>query len=324
MILDYLYKARSYYIMVRNLGLNKKLYRKKKCQYSDFNRLRNNFAATYKKIGNKIENNFTLASWRENNINLSQDFLPYPPFNFLQNPIIMRTMFVTAGGMWFHEQLKYLESRISEKKLKLPLEEDLVGGPLLSNAKYLTSHNSVHHLYHLIKFLKSTGYSPNETQIVVEWGAGYGNFAKIFKRYYGRLNLTYIMIDTAMFSSLQWLYLSTIFGKDQVHIIKSKKEKIKKGKINVLPVGLIKYCKIKADLFVSTWALSESSKYAQEFVILTKWFHAKNILMAFQKSSKRFPYANDLSREIKKSGGVVEEILFLPDNYYGYLGTKSR
>ena len=73
---------------------------------------------------------------------------------FLQDRIIKNTMFLSTGGKWQNNQIKYLESEIDEKKLKNLLQENCVGYPTITSFKYNSSHNLIHHLYHLIK----TGY----------------------------------------------------------------------------------------------------------------------------------------------------------------------
>ncbi len=139
--------------------------------------------------------------------------------------------------------------------------EDYVGNPLLLNVTYLTSHNSIHHLYHIIRFLRKTKLKLKGIKTIIEWGGGYGNLAKIF----GRLaeeNKTYIIIDLPLMCCIQWIYLTTILGENKVNLIQNSDEKIAVGKINLLPVCFIDKYELKGDLFVSTWALTESSKYS--------------------------------------------------------------
>jgi hypothetical protein len=77
------------------------------------------------------------------------------PFAFLIHATVMPTMFMTAGGRWLREQLTFLEQTIPSDRLRTLLEEDYVGEPLLSSAKYLTSHDSIHTLYHLVRFFET-------------------------------------------------------------------------------------------------------------------------------------------------------------------------
>jgi hypothetical protein len=47
-----------------------------------------------------------------------------------------------------------------------------VGNPILMNSAYLTSHNSIHHFYHLMKFQDKARINLSQLGIVVEWGGG--------------------------------------------------------------------------------------------------------------------------------------------------------
>lgn len=322
MILDFLYKLRTILFLIRANTKIRELY-SFKYQRKNFDKLKNNFKNNYLRVIKESEKKFVISAWSEKNKRLNKAFLPYPPFFFLRNPIVMRTMFVTAGGSLLKNQIKYLEDKIPKKRLKQLLHEDLVGGPLLINSDYITSHNSIQHLYHLQRFIDSTAYKFSDFQTIVEWGGGYGNLAKIIERYNKNIKLTYILIDTSLFSCVQWLYLSAIFGSENVILITSAKDKIGKGKINVLPVTYLKYHKIKADLFISTWALSESSRYSQDRVTALNWFGAKGILLGFQKANDHFPYADNPGKILQDMGGNIEQIPFLPDNYYGFLYRSS-
>jgi len=295
MILDILYRLRTLFLLARTSALNRQLHNKKNEQFKNFNVLKKTFITKYKKIEKEKEDKHIIATWNEKNKRLAQAFLPYPPFNFLRNTIVLRTMFVVSRGKWISEELKFLEQEISKTRLKQLLEEDPTGGPLLLSAKYMTSHNSIHHLYHLQRFLSHMNYKFSNNQTIVEWGGGYGNFAKIIKRYNSNKNLTYILIDSPIFACIQWLYLTTVLGSKNVHIIDNRKGKIKKGLINVLPLGYLKFHKIKADLFISTWALSESSKFSQDYA-----------------------YADNIGKLLREKGGTIKGISFLPNNYYGF------
>lgn len=211
-----------------------------------------------------------------------------------------------------------LEKRFSGDRLKVLLEEDYVGNPRIINSTYLTSHNSIHHLYHLTKFLDKTKSNLDEISTVVEWGGGYGNLAKIFRRLRSTTH-TYIIIDTPLFSSIQWLYLSTILGPENVKLLQNPGDIVHSDKINLIPICFLDHQDLSADLFVSTWALSESSKFSQDYVVAHEWFKSKHLLIAYQKSSVDYlPNADRVGILAGLSGALIEEIDFLPGNYYAF------
>lgn len=278
-----------------------------------FNALQNNFPNIYNKLKKYNITQFTTSLWEEYNTKLEKTFLPYPAFSFLSDPTIVNTMFVTAGGKWLKEELTFLEKKITKDKLKVLLQEDYVGDPLLLSSTYLTSHNSIHHLYHLIRFLDKTRCNLDKIDTIVEWGGGYGNMAKIFRRLKSPPP-TYIIIDTPLFSGVQWLYLTTILGEESVNLLQNPKDTIHAEKINLLPICFVDRHKINADLFISTWGLSESSKYSQDYVVTHEWFNAKHILLAYQDSMTKLPDAGKVGKISAEIGTVIEDIEFLPGN----------
>jgi hypothetical protein len=301
----------------RALLLRPELIKIKRDQVATFYTLRKNFPDIYNKLKNYNVAQFTTPLWENYNKKLEKTFLPYPPFSFLENPVIMHTMFVAAGGKWLRKELAFLEKKISKNRLKVLLQEDYVGDPLLFNLTYLTSHNSIHHLYHLIRFFDKTRCNLDQIDTTIEWGGGYGNMAKIFKRL-KPTSSTYIIIDTPLFSCIQWLYLTTVFGVENVHLLQNAEDIIQAEKINLVPICFLDCREISADLFISTWALSESSKYSQDYVVAHKWFDSKYILLAYQDSCEKLPDAGRLGKLAADIGATIENIEFLPGNHYAF------
>lgn len=195
------------------------------------------------------------------------------------------------------------------------MREDYVGGPTLLSSTYVTSHNSIQNLYHLIRFLDETQCNLDQIDTVIEWGGGYGNMAKIFKRL-KPIPFTYVIVDIPLFSCIQWMYLSTILGKESINLLQNPEDTIHAGKINLLPICFIDRYKISADLFMSTWGLSESSKYSQDYVVNHNWFNSKHILLAYQDSNSSLPDADNVGKIAMEIGALIINIEFLPDNHY--------
>lgn len=294
----------------------KKLKKLKYYQFDKFNLISKKFSEIYYKLNSYNISNFTTTLWEDYNKLLEKIFLPDPPFSFLRIPVIKNTMFVIARGKWMKQELDFLEKQINDEKLKSLLEEDYCGDPILSSSKYITSHNSIHHLYHLIRFSKQVDLDLSRVNDIIEWGGGYGNTAKIFIRLNN--DITYTIIDTPLFSCIQWLYLATILGEENINFISEPKQCIQSNKINILPLCFLKNHNLNSDLFIATWSLSESSVYSQDFVVLHNFFDSKHMLMAYQDSSEKLPDANRIGKIAKKMGAVIERIDFLPGsgNYY--------
>jgi hypothetical protein len=282
-----------------------------------FAALSNQFAPTYDLMKRNDINSFVIPYWQGVNAELETELKPAPPFNFLKNHLISLNMFVNGGDRWLEGQLSFLENRVSRKRLKFLLTEDLAGDPHLVSSRYLTSHNSIHHLYTLLRFTEEIGSDFEKIETVVEWGGGYGNLAKIFRR----LNptSTYCIIDTPLFSTLQWVYLSTVLGIENVNLLRQSDHLIQTGKVNLVPLCFVDRLQLRADLFLSMWALSESSSAAQDYVISQRrWFDANHLLLAYQDTNKAVPNASRLGEIASRAGALTTDFEFLPGNYYAF------
>lgn len=309
--------ARRQLLRLKMAEAHRRLAGRKCDQERVFNFLKEDFAAIYAILKPHDISRFTTPVWQKYIARLEARFLPAPPFEFLSDPTIMETMFVTRAGRCLKEELKFLEQTVSKERLKVLLEEDLVGKPMLFSGTYLTSHNSIHHLYHLIRFSKRTNCDLNQINSVVEWGGGYGNLAKIFRRF-GTKPTTYVIVDIPLSSCIQWLYLATCIGPGAVTLLQRADDRVAPGQINILPLCFVDSVNVSAKLFVSTWALSESSSFSQDFVAGRNWFDAKHILLAYQRSNPDAVYADRMQKIAAFSGAVSEEIKFLPGNYYSF------
>jgi hypothetical protein len=262
---------------------------------------------------------FTTPMWVDANRSLRSSLLPSPPLDFLADPIIGWMMFLDSPrSELFRCEIAYLKKRFSESELLSYLREDLVGRPRISVSRYSTSHNLIHHLYHLARFMSSTESVISEQDHVVEWGGGYGSLARLITRMREGSG-TYTLIDTPLMSSLQWIFLSSIFGEDRVrfHSPGSPGE-IDDGLINVVPLTSLGHLEIQADIFISTWALSESSSEAQELVVNRDWFRASRLLLAYDGSSHAVPYSSRLGELAAAAGADIEDAVCLPGHFYAF------
>jgi len=305
-------------IRLRHKKSQKSLALEKQHQKNIFINLSNNFSDYYEKLKQYDISKFVTKPWHIYNTRVEQVFLPAPTFDFLKNPVVMETMFVTRGGKCLKEEIAFLESQLTKEELDRILHEDYVGDPLIFNDNYITSHNRIHNAYHLMYYKNSKNVSFNSINNVVEWGGGYGTMAYIFNCVI-KDQLTYTIIDTPLFSCIQWLYLSTILGEDIINFIIDENCEIKENKINILPLCFCDNHDVKADLFLSTWALSESSVASQDYVISRDWFDAKKLLIAYQHSDMNLPDAARVGELAKAKGATNEKISFLPGNYYSFL-----
>jgi len=260
-----------------------------------------------------------MPSWKNNTEEIEAIFLAGLPFSFLRNQMLKQTMFAHLPKIATEIQKKLITDFYGKSEAQSLLHENSAGKPILNDFQYKTSGNSIHHLYHFTKFSKETKTPLKELNSVVEFGGGYGNAAKIFRKI--NANATYTIVDIPIFSYIQFVYLSTVFGPDKV-VMFDDTEKIIKGKINIVPLHKGYVQKLNSslnapDLFISTWALSETNEATQSMIKKLNYFNSKSILLAYQKASDAFAFSQnieDLPAEYHKI--YQSEIAHQKENFY--------
>lgn len=276
-------------------------------QLSRFDRLRGQFATRLGEVQALDDDRFVRSDWAGRNHDLAQHLLPVPPRGFLHHPAILFQMFV--GEKYLAHELPYVLGHLPAVALA---HEDQLGEPprtVLDGHGVTTSSNTVHHLHHLLRYQEATGRSIGDVDTVVEWGGGYGNLAKVFLRLHGGTP-TYVLIDTPVFAAVQWLYLASILGDEAVTLQSRPGTPLAEGMVNVVPIGLMPELEVDADLFISTWALNESTVPAQQHVRDRRWFGAGALLLAM--------HAGDPLAPVVLSDGAqsVELGSFMPGQRY--------
>lgn len=263
---------------------------------------------------------YVLPQWLENTTAIENFFKTHFTFSFLRNQIIKRTMFAHLTKTATDIQKNLLRSTYSSGKLHTYLKEHSTGAPILNDFEFQTSGNSIHHLYHIAKFEKETGVTFSTLSSIVELGGGYGNFAKIAKKM--NPGITYTIIDIPVFAYMQLVYLTTIFGKDSVALFDATVG-IVEGKINIVPFheptvqSLSTYFSVTPDVFVSTWALSESNEATQALMQEVNYFNATHLLLAYQKANELFKYAENIGGTLTTYKILYSaETEYLSENYY--------
>lgn len=264
---------------------------------------------------------FVVCEWQRLLGKLAERWTPYPPVGFLRAPEILEAVHVNGNAEWATAQAKLLQARLPDRVLATVLPEDPLGFPVIRESKTLASHQHLHTLCHIVRWLAHTG----ELRLpgtVVEWGGGYGTFAKLYRRLAiaggDSREHTHILIDVPLMAGLQWLYLSAVFGSDEVCIpVEGRRGllKIVPGKFNIVPAHLCGLIGPRADMFVSTWALSESPDKVQCLVQKLRFFGAPHLLMAHQKPSKRYPDAARILAKLPRPFDR-EPCGYISDNWY--------
>lgn len=234
-----------------------------------------------------------------------------PNYFFFNEKSLIETMTSNSFTANYIPFLNKAREHLSNKEIKLLLKENSVGGPrLLLNSFFnkrfsRTSITRAVHIYQLAQSKKLLNSFPmSEELFVVEWGGGYGGLCNVFNKFYLDKNLTYVIIDIPVAIHLQYYYLSTIYGKNFVNVV-DVNNKITRNKINLVGLSILENVDLKCDLFVSSWAISESNLHSQNFVINKNFFNADAILLLHQESSEVHPYADYISRHVVLNYNVV-------------------
>lgn len=219
-------------------------------------------------------------AWHDFCANLTNAMLSRDPREFLRWPVIQQTMFV-AQAAYLDCEFAYLRNRPSwSASLKAGCIETRVGSPPPYRRYPWTSGNTVHHLFHICRFIDATGAVIGNVDHVFELGGGYGNFCRLMFAlgFSGR----YCIFDLPPFSALQDFYLSAVGllkggtnGQDR-----------NAGDINLTTdryqaERFMQRASGHNSLFVATWSLSEMP-ISDRAWIERSLPSFRNILLAYQ------------------------------------------
>ncbi|WP_158852490.1 hypothetical protein [Saccharothrix deserti] len=136
----------------------------------------------------------------QRNAELERDLLPVPPVDFLRHPSIAFQMFVNERLL--PHELPYVRSRLTDERL---LAEPSVGEPPtvpLPDGGIRTSSNTVHQLFHLLRYQEATGRRIDDAATIVEWGGGFGALMRLIVAMHSG-EPTCVIFDTPIFSAVQ-------------------------------------------------------------------------------------------------------------------------
>ena len=260
--------------------------------------------------------NGSLYPWPAWEQDLVTEFSKEIPAKFTEHPIIKETM-VFHGRICNAGRLKQVQRLFEAATIHDLLIEDSVGGPRICDASVSTSSNRLYHAFHLAMYKQTTGKPFARGGMVVEWGGGYGDMARLLWRLSARAkSITLVLIDLPAVGALQWVYLTSILGRDYVHIVDTPDRQIQEGCVNIMNSSVaFDHPAIKADCFLSTWALTESPHELQSEVARRNFFGARNVLLAFSMDGD-----NRIAEPLLKAGGATIPVPYM--TLEGYAPSK--
>ena len=145
----------------------------------------------------------------------------------------------------------------------------------------------------------------------------------MFYKHYGFDGCTYVIIDIPVSIKIQYYYLATVYGSENVNIFEDSNQ-IQAGKINLVRLSELENFNCKCDIFISSWAISESNKNSQDFVLNKNFYDAPYTVLFHQEKSKTHPYAEYLSEIMKEKHEVIENDDVPVFKKQHYLITKNK
>ena len=175
-------------------------------------------------------------------------------------------------------EVSFLKNYLSKRVANLIANycEPVVGPNTKECGELNCSANALHLLCYAAKILDMY----ESPEILVEFGSGYGCLAHIFKQLLP--NCTLLLIDIPELLAIQYLYLRYALPHATIVFHSEVKEEFQRGAIHLIPVHFLENLNVRADFFVSTFAISESPKDVQKIVCNKKFFNADMVYIVGQ------------------------------------------
>lgn len=286
-------------------GAGRKLGRFRSNERARFRELAPRFTEVLRSLLRSFPSPSADSAWRAYNAGIAQQLVPSPPFDFLRRPPLTPNVYWDAYDSVISSELQGAVRQLRSMNLDPTsfLRENAVGGPWMYDRKYLTSSVLIHHLMHVLFLSDSTGVHPAQVRRVVEWGGGYGSLARILFRFHP--DVEYVILDTPLMMAVQWLFLSTVLGPDRVLLPNTGSETSAAGRVRLQDASSYETEGAPVDLFISTFALSESPPSLIERVEERNWFDAKHLWLAYTPTNPGFPQWKDVESGAVRSGARV-------------------
>lgn len=211
--------------------------------------------------------------WQDKSSAIAQDvILANPDQNFLMKSYIpghMIRMGVTPTSAY---EVSYLQTKISErtKTLLKSFQDTTTGGIPWDCHDFNCSINSLEMLFYLARILENK--SSLSIKTIVEFGGGFGALARVTKQIIP--DATYFIIDLPELIALQYIYLKTSLPHATLFAHTTLPTQFEAHAFHLIPTYLLPELHITADVFVSTFAITETTLAAQNAVLDKKFFDA--------------------------------------------------
>ena len=203
------------------------------------------------------------------------------PRDFLCHSEVERQFCRKGFGAPQQHELAYLRSRSPElRDLLSGLAESPIGQPRRECRELDLSANTLGMLYYFARIAERLALADLET--IVEFGGGYGCLCRVFLELLPRAP-TYVIVDLPEMLALQYVFVKSSSVGRSVVAHASAPVEIAPGAVNLVPVSLAEDLRVEPDLFVSTFALTETPRRLQERVARGRFFDSAALYIVGQE-----------------------------------------
>jgi hypothetical protein len=197
------------------------------------------------------------------------------PPDFLSDPLVRHMLYRTGYEELEKIEAAYLEStRPWIRDLCARYREPRLGQPVLDSPSTRSSVSTLNKLYYFARIAETV--PPAKLATVMEFGGGYGLMCHVLMELV-EPRPTYVMVDLPELLALQYVYLR---GGSSIPVTPHTETpvRIREGTVNLVPVQLLASIELECDLFISTFALSETPVSLQDFVAQEREFFGASCL----------------------------------------------
>lgn len=235
------------------------------------------------------------------------------PADFLSHPLVRHMFYRTGFGELQQIELDYLQATDPAfRRLCRPYRESRVGQPLQDCRPPIRgSVESLSKLYYLARI--SERIPIGDLRMIVDFGGGYGQMCHLFQQVVAP-RPTIVLVDLPELLTLQYLFLRASSSAPTVGHT-TLPIQLRPGAANLVPVQLLADTGIRCDLFLSTFALSETPTRMQQFVVESGFFGASSLYVTGQNTGdelwRNYEFA-EMSAVIAAAGSRYTEIRLEP------------
>ena len=222
--------------------------------------------------------------------------------DFLNDSVFYTTMLRMGMTNIQKFELNFLKTFVSKRTLDLLRkfkESDFLTIKRECEEFSCTS-NSLGQLFYVARVFDSVA-QPKKLQTMVEFGGGFGNLAHILCSILP--STTYVIFDIPEMLAIQHLYLKGSMPNHTINVITDPYQKIESGSINLIPSVFCSNMTFSADLFISAFALSETSKAMQKAVVNKNYFNAKICYITgqlYEETNKQWVDHNIIQKSVQE------------------------